>query len=177
MQRLVLVFFGLFIFLSVGFSQKKKIKIKSDKSVRFIYQKDSSCFDKAENSRIMNDFYSFFKALQEEDYGTYAECLSLKSKESIDSVRLRRKFKKLVAYKVGLKGRMQIHSIKPFKEKRATKDSRPIYKCILALPRGQSIKKRVGFDPLKRAKMENVESYIGLLLEQTDSGYKVAITH
>ncbi len=173
MKKTLFILIALLVCSTSGISQTKKIKIKGDKSVHFVYEKDSSSLAHKENVKLVRAFYSFYKVIKEDNYQAYVDLMSpLTIKEIFDEKR-QRKFKKFKAYTVNLFGKIKIRSIRAYPHK--TFEENPVYVCVVQLPEGQSIGHRVGFDPLKRSRFEGVKNCVGLHMVSTDLGYKIVI--
>ena len=172
MKNLVFVLSLLFV-ITAACAPTKKIKIKGEKSVKFFYEPDSSAFEHEENIKILTAFHAFFKAVKEDNYQGYLDALSPVTHKRIPAPKLERKFIKFKGYAVNLIGKINVRSIRAFE--RDTPETNPVYVCTVALPEGQKIEKRVGFDPLKRKKFEGVENHVGLHMALTEKGYKAVI--
>jgi len=170
--KLLILLLALFA-SGITFSQLKKVKIKGDKSVRYYYHPDSTCLDKKETILLVRDFHQFFKVVASDNYEGYLQTLSPVTLKEIRPDKLERKFKKFKGYAVKLLGKISVRSIKRASVK--CDEVNPFYKCVMKLPEGQSINRRVGFDPLKRDTFDLVEQHIALYLTATKSGYKVVI--
>lgn len=169
--------FSLFIsilFTCTGFAQTKKVKIKGDRSVSFYYEKDSTCLDRKETIELVRTFYSFYKVIANDDYEGYLDHLSPVSKSRIKPEKLKRKYGKFRGYAVKLIGKIKIRFIMHF-DKMNFKENSPLYICAVRLPDGQKIEKRVGFDPIKKMKIDEPMYYIGSFLVKTEDGYKIVI--
>lgn len=169
------IFFVLILLFTITAASApvKKIKIKGEKSVKFYYEPDSSAFEHDENVKILTAFYSFFKAIKEDNYKAYLNALSPVTHERIHPTKLERKFIKFKGYAVDLIGKISVRSIRVFE--RNTPEKNPVYVCTVKLPEGQKIEKRAGFDPLKRKKFEGVANHVGLHIALTEKGYKAVI--
>jgi len=173
MNKAFIFVFLFLISLSSGFAQTKTVRIKKDRTVRFYYDKDSSCIvSHKDNKKLIRTFAGFFKAVYEDDFQTYLSLLSPATIEKIDESRLQRKFERFKSYSAHLFGKIQVEWIKKIKEKLI--ETEQIYMCILKLPEGQSVKKRVGFDPAKRHKAADT-SYIGLMIVHIGEKFYVVI--
>ncbi len=166
-------FLGLILFSTTLFSQTKKVKIKGDKSVSFFYEKDSCALTAKENKKIIHSVYQFYNAFQTKDYQNYLDCLSPNTLTEIRSEKLERKYKKFQRYNIRFKGKLNVRSIHLYQKE--CFENAPVYICIIQLPKGDTIQKRVGFDPLIREVLPEVENHVGLHLVLTPAGYKVVI--
>jgi hypothetical protein len=160
----------------ISFSQSKKnsFKLDNSKHIKFVYIKDSSCLDLTETKKMVSVFYNFYQAIASDNYSDYLAYLSPETLKNIRKDKLERKFKKFKSYNVNLKGKTVIKSVFEFMPESNLENDK-MFVCILKLKKGQTIQKRVGFDPLKRSEIENKENYVALHLVLTDTGYKVAI--
>ncbi len=167
------------LFVSLSFShtvygQTKKVKIKDEKHTTFTYESDSSCLKHGENKELLKSFYAFFHAVETDNYVNYKSYLSAATLEEIPELKLQRKFEKFKGYNVRLSEDVRVRSVSLFDGK--TTEKNPVYICVVELPDDQSIEQRVGFDPLKREKFEDVNGHVGLHFTKSDDGsYRVVI--
>lgn len=173
MKYISIPFLVLLVTPFLGWSQIKKIKLKGDKSVHYYYEKDSSSLEHKENCKVVYGLNAFYKSVSQDNYNAYLDALSPTTLKRIPLPKLERKFLKFKGYGVSLIGKIQIRSIRPFPHD--TPEKNPVYVCIVKLPPGQEVVKRVGFDPLKKAAFEGVSNHVALHLVSTDLGYKVVI--
>jgi len=173
MYKIIFLLLSIVVFNKNGFNQIQKIKIKTNKTVHYYYEKDSSCIETDNVMKMATLLQDFFVSIETNDYETYLSQLSKTTLEKIDSTKLINKYRKFRIYNIALSGRIKIKSITKYNKR--TFEQSQIYICVFKLPKGQTIEKRVGFDPLKRMNFEDVSSYAGLHFVSEDNGYKVVI--
>jgi hypothetical protein len=169
--HLFIIFF-LFPIITIG--QSKKIKIKQDKTVSFYYSPSESFILKhKENKRILHAFYTFYQAVKTNNYAEYIAILSPNTLSEIREDKLKRKFEKFRKYNVNLIGKIEVQSIVLYEGK--TTEPNSIYICTIQLPEGQTIERRVGFDPLKKSNNPNASTMVALHLTKVDNVFKIVI--
>lgn len=126
-----------------------------------------------ETKKMVRSVFNFYQAVKDSNYQGYLDCLSPTTLVEIRPEKLERKYKKFQRYAVNFKGKLAIRSV--LKYNKDCFEETPVYVCIIKLPEGDKILKRVGFDPLKKATFNRVENHIGLHLVLTESDYKVVI--
>lgn len=166
---LLLLLLGVSLFAN---AELKTIKIKHERSVKFVYDTDSSVIDHKESTKLFQTFYHFYNAIYENDTTTYFNLLSPATHKSIQKTQLDKKFARYQSYVCKLEGKLHIEWIKILPEKFI--ETETVYMCMIQLPKNKTAPKRVGFDPAKRFK-KNDPTYIGLMLVKIDSQYKVVI--
>ncbi len=164
MYNMKSVFLSLFFLLLHGFlfAQEKSIQLKKENS-SIIYNLDSVCVSKKELKRITKSSIKFFKVINNDDYEGYLAILSDSTKSFIHPEKLKRKFKKYKNYNLNLEGDLYVYSVYTYKMD-YQHETETMYAIIFRLPDATTIKRRVGFDPVKKINLNNRDDYVGLIL-------------
>lgn len=169
---LIFVVFFAVCFDSTG--QTKKVRIKSERRVKYYYHEDSVSLDRKDVIEMTRHFHDFYLAVSQDDYDGYIASLSPVTHQRIPSEKLKRKYAKYRNYQLDFSGKVQLRYIKPFP--RDTPEESQVYIMAIKLSNNKTIEKRVGFDPLKRYYNKfDVEHYLGITMVRTAKGYKVTI--
>jgi len=168
---LLILFIG---FAATSFGQTKKVKIKSEKDVKYIYHADSVCFERKEVIDIARTFHLFYQAVRDDNYEAFKKTLSPNTLRIIPEDKLQRKFGKYKMYQLLFTGNVELRYIKPIPTDRTPEPSK-VYIMAIKLSENRAIKGRVGFDPLKRLKFEGSEHYLGMTMVKIDAGFRMSI--
>jgi len=169
-----LVFVGFFALCLSGTSQTKKVRIKSERGVKYFYHEDSVSLGRKDVIEMTRHFHDFYLAVNRDDYDAYLASLSPVTHQRIPSEKLKRKYTKYRNYQLDFSGKVQLRYIKPFP--RDTPEENPVYIMAIKLSNNKAIEKRVGFDPLKRYYNKfDIENYLGITMVRTAKGFKVTI--
>jgi hypothetical protein len=173
MKRVLISLFVLNCF--VGYSQTKKVKIKSERGVKYVYQEDSVCVERNDVIEMTRVFHDFYLAVKRDSYDGYLANLSPVTHERIPAEKLKRKYAKYRGYKLDFSGKVNLRFVKPFP--RDTPEESQVYIMAIQLSHDKTIEKRVGFDPLKRYfnNFDGVDGYLGITMVKAAEGYKVTI--
>ncbi|MCT4581477.1 MAG: hypothetical protein N4A35_08680 [Flavobacteriales bacterium] len=169
----IIAFFFILFFTAGISAQEKVIKAKPFK-VKYTYNEDSITIDRQELKKICVAFTAFHEAISQKDYKAYLNALSERSKTMIPKEKLERKFQKFIGYNVKLERKIELLLISE-KGNPQSFETTPSLLFMIKLPQGQTINKRVGFDPVKVKKIKNSENLLGLYLVKEKTAYKVTI--
>ncbi len=159
---------------STSFSQIKKVKIKAERGVKYLYHTDSVCFERKDVIAMTRVFHDFYIAVRDDNFEGFKDCLSPNTLKIIQGDKLERKFGKYKKYQLKFTGNVDLRYIKPIPVEK-TPEPTKVYILAIKLSDNQVIKGRVGFDPLKRLKFDGDEHYLGMTMVKTDAGFRVSI--
>ena len=169
-------FLSLLIFACfASYGQTKKVKIKSEKGVKYYYNEDSVCVERKDVIEMTRVFHDFYLAVNKDNYDGYLSCLSPVTHKRIPVDKLKRKYGKYRGYQLDFSGKVNLHFIKKFP--RDTPEESQVYIMAIQLSNDKKIAKRVGFDPLKRYfnGFDEVDRCLGITMVKSADGFKVTI--